>query len=256
MQKIVFLLVFYCIASHSILLEGAEDKLHKKLELADSLFHESMYSYSYDIYEQIFSEGYFTPRAILKMAYIKEGKCKEYQDIDECIQCLFYLYSYYFLDPTSNSREKISEISKKHELSGYEYSDVEYLKLLYIYYKRKIIFCINDHIDFCFSIVIYRVIIKKKQNLVIYGLFIVFLFLTCVVANVNISYRRGIIMADKVTLMDNPSPGSTLVSFLPKGYNLVIKDKRDVWYEVLWKNKKGYVKENNISVIDSNNFFD
>ena len=50
--------------------------------------------------------------------------------------------------------------------------------------------------------------------------------------------------------MNGPSSGSDVYSIIKKGNKLKISKEYSIWYEVIFENKKKYIRKKNIYLID------
>tara|TARA_S200000501_G_C20588825_1_gene640626 strand:+ start:117 stop:326 length:210 start_codon:yes stop_codon:yes gene_type:complete len=68
--------------------------------------------------------------------------------------------------------------------------------------------------------------------------------------NTNLTKKEGIISEDNAYIMNGPSSGSDVYSIINKGNKLKISNNTSIWYEVIFENKKKYIRKKNISLID------
>ena len=58
--------------------------------------------------------------------------------------------------------------------------------------------------------------------------------------------EEGIVSDNQTYLMSGPSAGSSVIAIINEGHQLKIKDKKDVWLKVEWREKNVYVKEDKL----------
>ena len=76
-------------------------------------------------------------------------------------------------------------------------------------------------------------------------------FSTCFSYNeFNLTKKQGIVDQDNTYIMNGPSSGSDVYSIIKKGNKLKISKEYSIWYEVIFENKKKYIRKKNISLID------
>ncbi|MBC7388613.1 MAG: hypothetical protein H7329_05345 [Opitutaceae bacterium] len=212
------------------------------LKVADSLFTAKKYSDAFIKYNNIFENGFHTPRMLLKMAYIKEGS-------GEIPEALFFLNIYYVNYPTRNILKKMESLAETRQIAGYEYDDSNYFLYLYFRYKTEIILgLVGILFAFFLAIVTNRVVFKRIP---ITSPYLFFFMAAFVYLFINYSDRfsyKGIIMQNKALVMSKPSAGSDVLATLEKGTRLHVWDNTDIWYEVRWENKHAFIRKNNLKI--------
>src|SRR5699024_6607043 len=104
------------------------------LKKADSLFEANRYTQSLALYHQLFKEqDAYSPQMLLKMAFINEG-------LGNYSKALYYLNIYYLKTSDKEVRLKIEELAEKHQLSGYQFTDVDFFLNFYHRYLSELIF--------------------------------------------------------------------------------------------------------------------
>lgn len=210
------------------------------LTIADSLFAEKKYTQSFEVYEQILeNEKMVSPQMLLKMAFIKEA-------LDDNSKALYYLNLYYLKTSDKKVLEKMESMAEEYNLAGYEYTDFEFFQMNYRKYSAVITYVL---IFVCLLLVgfIVRQKFMLKEKPLTLGI-----TLTCVAAllffHVNFSdtYSKGIVIQEQSYLMEAPSSGADLVAILEKGHRVEIKNRFDVWVEIIWEGKIAYIRESNI----------
>ncbi len=216
--------------------------LYSELKSADSLYINKKYSESYAKYLHIFEQGKYTPQMLLKMAYVKEG-------LGEIPEALYYLNVYYVNFPGRNILKKMESLAETKNIEGYEYNDLNYFLYLYYRYKSEIIASLVG-ILFLFFLgsVTNRVMFNRIPVTSPY----LFLFLTALVyVFINYSdllFYRGIVINEKVMVMNDASAGANVLTTLPKGTRIHIWGDQDIWYKVRWNGSSAYVRKNNLTI--------
>lgn len=180
---------------------------------------------------------------LLKMAAITEP-ARDYTST------LYYLNLYYVQNPNPAVKGKILELAERHELKGYDLTEVDYFLFLYFHYYHYILATILAFAIILLAGMIWRRL--QKKPLVYYPLFFI-VSVTVAVALVNLSnlYRRGIISGKRVYLMEGPSSGAPLLSVVGQGHKVLIKEKTDMWFRIDWNGKDAYINRSNLLVLEN-----
>jgi tetratricopeptide (TPR) repeat protein len=244
MQNISFkiLILFFFLGLPIYQQAQAQDHFHK-LALADSLFEQKKYSESFQIFENILIQStQYSPGMLLKMAFIKEG-------LGDYSQALYYLNLYYLKTANKETLNKMKELASKHDLQGYEFSDLEYLQGLAIRYFTPISVLI---ITLMISLLGYIFLKKQKTLHTSWSSFVLFILLTISLLTLNnyIShYNKGLVINHNSYLMSGPSAGADMVTILKKGHRLDILGKNDTWIKVRWENQHAYIRDSQIKPV-------
>ncbi len=236
--KRIFLSIFFI--SFSAFFQGAYSQANtNELAEADSLFSEKKFTEALPIYEKIFfEEGLYSESMLLKLAFIYEGK----GDFEQALYVLKYL------EQKNNARyvsTKIKELAKKHQLVGYENSDLQALFKFFFNYQMEItsVFLFLGLLNL--SILAFR----QKKSAQKVPIVQVIPSIVCLLIAIGIWHfasptKQGIIITDHTILMEAPSAAAEVVELTNKGHLLQLKRKKDVWYETDWFGQTVYVKEN------------
>jgi hypothetical protein len=217
----------------------AQNPVKESLEIADSLFQEKKYTESYEIYESIFDTGgKYSPSMLLKMAFIKEG-------LGDYSMALYFLDYYYQKTANKSVLQKMDELAEQHELTGYDYSDLD----LIISYWHK--YHVEGLIVLLFLCLITLIALFYRFNRAqsTFGsmvLLFLLLVLTGFMINFGLDRPRGIIISDNTYIMEDPSSASDLIDIVDKGHKVKIHGKDDVWYEIEWRDETAWIRENNL----------
>lgn len=213
------------------------------IDKADSLFLKKKFIQSNQIYDELFyKEGHYTPRMLLKMAYINEG-------LENYAKTLYFLNLYNTINPSKEVLEKMETIAEEYQVKGYEYDDSEYFLLQYYKYYNKIII---SFLGFGFIAFIYIVLKRNLPSKIVkFRIIIVsiYLLLTIYIIDSHL-FKKGVVTNSHALLVDSPSAGGNLITHVPEGTRLKIIEKNDIWYKVKWNEKTAFIREFNMSVLD------
>jgi hypothetical protein len=209
------------------------------LRKADSLYAVQRFSAAADLYRQsLFEDRKISKADLLKLAYIEEGRDNE-------VMSIYYLHQLYLLQPLQEVKRKIEEMAEHNKLQGYSIDEADYAWYLYRRYApwvEKTLFGIAFML-FCF--LLYRKI--KGVSLGYSPVFtLIFLTASAYFLNFSLPYKRAIVGGEKMFLMSGPSSASTLLGSIDRGHRLEWIGRQDVWCEVNWNEKKGWVKESGL----------
>ncbi len=207
------------------------------LSEGDSLFKLRKYVDAKKIYENLYyDKNYFSDAMLLKLSFIEEG-------IGNYDKALIYLSKHYYHTHNKETSKKIKSIAKKNELIGFEQNDLSlilnvYNKNIYLIHSLLVVF-----------LVLY-LIIGEKKDISYHIRFMMISALVLAIMNFNLTKKQGIIDQDNTYIMNGPSSGSDVYSIIKKGNKLKISKEYSIWYEVIFENKKKYIRKKNISLID------
>lgn len=209
-----------------------------RLQTADSLFEKKLYTQSLEHYEAILKNNEYTPAMFLKMAYVYEG-------LGQIGRALYYLDRYQHSSGDRTTRIKMSELAEKHQLEGYEPSDLDLFITWYQLAYPYITFSLAAICLFLLS-VSFRL---KLRNVRPVGAAVSLLLLTIIFAAhlyFGERFSHGIVSEANTFIMSGPSPGSNVVERIGEGHRLDIIGKEDVWLKVRWQGETVYVRENGV----------
>ncbi len=205
----------------------------------DSSFSGHRFSEARLRYEQaFFKEKKTTPATLLKLAFIETS-------LDNYVNALFYLHQFYLFNPDPRVKNKIEEIAGQNKLLGYSIDEADYAFFLYRSYRKwgqGILLLISFLL---FSLLVYRKIKKASLG---YSPIFTFIFLAAAAYfyNFRLPYKRAILADERIFLMSGPSGGASVVSVLDKGHRIEWIRENDIWYEIKWNDKKGWVKKSQL----------
>ena len=207
------------------------------LNEGDSLFKLRKYVDAKKIYENLYYEkNYFSDAMLLKLSFIEEG-------IGNYEKALIYLSKHYYQTHNKETSTKIKSIAKKNELIGFEQNDLSLILNAY----NKNIYLIHSILV---VILVLYLIIGEKKDISYHIRFMIISVLVLAIMNFNLTKKQGIVDQDNTYIMNGPSSGSDVYSIIKKGNKLKISKEYSIWYEVIFENKKKYIRKKNISLID------
>ena len=207
------------------------------LNEGDSLFKLRKYVDAKKIYEKLYYEkNYFSDAMLLKLSFIEEG-------IGNYEKALIYLSKHYYQTNNKETSTKIKSIAKKNELIGFEQNDLSLILNAY----NKNIYLIHSILV---VILVLYLIIGEKKDISYHIRFMIISVLVLAIMNFNLTKKQGIVDQDNTYIMNGPSSGSDVYSIIKKGNKLKISKEYSIWYEVIFENKKKYIRKKNISLID------
>jgi len=213
--------------------------LDPTLQKADSLFNSQRFSEAGELYLNALDQAKKTSKStLLKLAFIEEGR-------DNDVQAIFYLHQFYLLQPEKQVKIKIEELANKNKFQGYSIDEADYGYFLYRTYGplvEKVLLAVAIGL---FLFLIYR---RLKGNSLGYTpvFTLIFLLVSAYFFNFSLPYKRAIVFGEKNLLMSAPSSGSSLLGTLEKGHRVEWIGENDVWYEIKWNEKKGWVKKSGL----------
>lgn len=238
-KYIFFLISFFC----GVFIQIQATVFESDRQYADSLFAEKKYTQAFEVYEQLVHEHQvFSPRMLLKMAYVKEG-------IGDFPSALYYLSLYYRYSPQLDVLKKMEKMATEQGYEGYAYSDHAFFKTAFAQYRFPVTLAF---ISIALVWLIFLFVRKRKgQEIRAAGLgLLFFLTLTGGWYNLPIHEPQVVIQEDSVYLMDSPSAGAKVVAVVDEGHRLpVIGEAKDIWYPVLWQGEPAYLRRHTVQLI-------
>ena len=208
-------------------------------ERADSLFETSNYGASYEAYAQLRAQRQHQPIDLLRMAYIQEG-LQQYHKV------LYHLMDYYLQTQDERAWRKITQLSRGHQISGYELEEWERLCMTLLKHKDWII-GLNlliwiSWIGGCFF--------RRKQRLSwAVGLIMLSASLVGLMEREWWMPRRAVVLAN-AELREGPSGASAVeVPRLLPGTLLRIEDSNLLWTKVRWEGEKSYIRTHHLGFL-------
>ncbi|MFT4737113.1 MAG: hypothetical protein ACI8QD_001754 [Cyclobacteriaceae bacterium] len=226
--------LLYCVSAQPNQL----DRQNLSLSTGDSLFEQKKYTEALDIYVDLYQEKMSSPAMLLRMSYIYEGLKQE-------VQALYYLNQYYRLTADRDVLTKIAGLADNKNLSGYEYSDVDYILGFFSKYQLQIVL-------FLISILALSTVLTWKRQKAELSVIPPVILQVCVLAllftfgNGLLDKSTGIIQTGNTPLMLGPSAGAEAITLVEKGHKVTILDRDEIWTKISWGERVGYIRNHRI----------
>jgi hypothetical protein len=206
------------------------------LARADSLYKAQRFSAAADLYRTALLKEKKTSRAaLLRLAAIEESR-------NDVVMCLYYLQQFYLLQPLPEVKRKIEEMAVLHKFQGYSIDEADYLYYLYRRYAPWV-----EKVLFSISLVLFGFLLFRRVKGVSPGyspiFTLIFLAASAYFLNFSLPYKRAVVGGEKLLFMSGPSSGSMILGTIDRGQRLDWLGSEDVWYQVEWNEKKGWVKK-------------
>ena len=210
-----------------------------KLQKADSLFATKNYQEAMNHYEDLLqNDDVVSSAMLLKMAFVSEGK-------GDYAGASFYLAKYYDQNPNPRVITKIKSLTDQVDLEGYQLDDGDRL--------FRFLTDVQSEISSTLAVLltvslILLVIFRSKADKPAYFLPSLLLIVLLFVSNNFLSEpKTGIVTGSPTLILDKPTAAGKLLYTVEPGHRVTIKSSKDIWYEVAWKNKKAFVKKENVT---------
>ncbi|WP_317174910.1 hypothetical protein [Pararhodonellum marinum] len=205
------------------------------------MFNQRSYQEALGIYEDLLqNEQVYSPAMLIKMAYISEG-------IGDYPKASFYLSKYYDYNPSPRITDKIKSLTQQNNLQGYQLSDREQFFKILVDRQSDITTLLAILLV---TSLILLITLRQKANHPKYLIpSFVLIFLLFISNNFLHVPERAIIMKNPTLIMDQPTAAGNLVRKVNIGHRVILKSKKDIWYEIEWNDKKAYIKQDDISKI-------
>lgn len=209
-----------------------------RLQTADSLFTAKQYTQSLQHYEKIFAQNQYTPAMLMKMAFIEEG-------LNHIGQAMYYLNLYYARTSDDSALEKMTQLSEKFRLQGYQDPEAESALSFYRQYEDHISVTLAVIMFFFFSLIVFQ---KRRQKNIV-ALFVALVFFAFILlAHLNLvtSAEQAIVASGNTYVMEGPSGAAPVVEVIEPGHRVPVISRHDVWVEIQWKDRTGYIKRDRL----------
>ena len=208
------------------------------LEKADSLFNSRSYKEAMEIYDFNYQSGVYSPAMLLKMAFITEG-------IGDNERATLYLSKYYDLDPNPEAITKIKSLTGQSSLVGYQVSDGQRFMIFLTEYQDYIVGVLA--IFLVLSIITSWITGRKSEKTQNFWPTVLLILLIFVANNFLNGPRTGLVTSSPTFIVTEPTAGGELVDMVEPGHRVRIKSSKDIWYEVEWKDKRAYIKKEDVT---------
>ena len=207
---------------------------------ADSLFAARRYTQSLRIYERIYNEEeQATPAMLLKMAYSTEA-------MDNLAKALLYLHDYYRLTSDEEVLKKMEALASVNGLEGFDMSQFDQAKKAVEDYKLQILGVLLALALLILAMMFRKIQKHKAKSPSLAVSLVIVLALVFYVVNLNSNKTKALIMENNAYLMSGPSAAAELIEVVRQGHKVEVIGKKDIWYEIKWKGRRAYIRENNL----------
>lgn len=235
MRNSLFFIICVLISSHSFA---------NNIATADSLYAARKYTESFDIYADILeNQKQVSTAMLLKMAYIKEG-------LGNNKEALYYLNLYYLHTADKKVLDKLQSLADKSSVKGYEFSDFEYLQTIFYKFFPQVNYSLLALSILMLSLVYYLKIIKKASPAFPAVVMVLTLAALFYCLNFGRAYNKAIVNDRQTYLMSGPSAAAEVLDIIDVGSRLATRGREDVWTEVEYDNKTGYIKSDKLKQIN------
>lgn len=213
-----------------------------RVTAADSLFNQQQYLQAFAKYEQILKEDQqYSPTMLLKLAFIKEG-------LRDFTGAMYYLHLYYAKTPNRAVLRKMEDLAQTHQLTGYEYSDLQFFKTQFRKYYQNILEGLLLVAVVVITFTKFRRTSKPVTNSFKIGFTLYLAFIFYYINFLDFG-QEGIIRYNRIPVMSAPSAGATWLATAASGHKLQLIGETDIWYEVRWQKNRAFIRKQNILVL-------
>ncbi len=214
-----------------------------RLKTADSLYVAKRYTQSFELYQSILKQGEYTPSMLLKMAFIQEG-------LNHVGQAMYYLNLYFIASRDQAALDKMEELANKYNLEGYKTSDADRFLSFYHDYHLWISAGLAAIAIFLLSLMFYISFRRKERPIASVVVLTIFLVAFGVHLYFGDRVSSGIITSPKTYVMDGPSSAASVIQVVSDGNRVEVIGKKDVWLKVKWFDQTGYIRQNNLQMVE------
>jgi hypothetical protein len=211
-----------------------------ELKSADSLFAMAKYTEAEFLYKKNFRDDEKNNQnLLLKLAFLSEKR-------NNYTSCLYYLSKLALTKPSRALFEKMDNLAKEQNLSGYEFDDYNYFIIFYRRYGEYIPILLLT----LGAYIVFIMVLKTRRSESILWIHkistLVYLLIILMMINIPSLYKTAIITNDSTFLREEPSSASGVVEVVKKGHMLTLFGSTDHWNRVIWNNKIVYIRKNDL----------
>ena len=211
------------------------------LVAADTQFSQKSYQEAANSYQQLFTNGWLSPAALLRFAWIKENS-------GQPEEAVYALYKYYLITEDQTAYNKVLELTDKYRISGYQLSESEFVFQKLYSYQGLITIILLMASAGIMALTVYNHRRGLTRSLTVFQYtnlgVLTALFL---VTNLNSGPDKAVINQEGTYLMKGPSAAAGIASAISKGDLVTVKNDQDIWVQVAVNNKEGWVKASALS---------
>jgi hypothetical protein len=212
----------------------------KELKSADSLFAMSKYTEAEVLYKKNFqNEEKNNPNLLLKLAFLSEKR-------NNYTSCLFYLSKLALTKPSRALFEKMDNLAKEQNLTGYEFDDYNYFIIFYRRYGEYIPILLLTLGAYIVFIMVLKT--RRHESILLIHKISTLVYLLVILGMIHIPslYKTALIAHDNTFLREEPSSASGVIEVVKKGHKLILFGSVDHWNRVIWNNKIVYIRKNDL----------
>ena len=234
MIKTLLVQLFLVVSITSLAQDGA------KLKTADSLFATKKYTEALGLYKELYANNSASPAMLLKMAFVHDGS-QQYPE------ALYFLDLYYRTTADRLVLPKIEELASTNELSGYQYTDLDYFKAVFFKYRFQILILLILFLVLTTLFHVRKIQKAERSNITLAFQVILTLFL---LAAINFrEMNQGIVTSDFTTLRESPAAGASISQIITKGHKVKVVDQGLIWTLIEWEGELSYIKTARLRLI-------
>ncbi len=209
--------------------------------LADSLLATKNYKNALIIYETYVKQTQKeSPTLLLKMAFLSEKT-------NDFAKALYYLQNYQKYSPSLELLDKMENLAQKYSLEGHQKSKYSFLNVFYTKFYTYLLIITIFAVILLFRWTIWS---NWRQNTHLPSrfpiMFLFFLLLFVLIINFYPSQKQVILAQDNTLVMSMPSAGGRVLAIRNKGNSYQLLSEQDNWVEIMFENKKSYIKKSQI----------
>ena len=173
---------------------------------------------------------------LLKLAFINEG-------LHNNSSALYYLAFYRKNFPDLSVEEKIVKLAGEKSISGYSSNYYTTLRNTYFNFYQELIYVLSGIAILWFLRMIYLFLTKKQITFLHSAFFMTFLIISGLIVNYDRFFKsEAIIFEQQPLVMNAPSSGASLIAKPEKGTKVFVLQREDIWSEILFDNRKGFIR--------------
>ena len=244
----LFFIIFHIFFITSIQIAYSQDISPEKknldnvnIFLGDSLLATKKYQQALNIYETFAKNSQTeSPTMLLKMAFLSEKT-------NDFAKALHYLHIYQKYSPSLELLDKMENLAQKYSLEGYQKSKYSFFN---VFYTKSYKYLLIVTIVVVFLIFRWLIWSNWRKNTHLPSRFaIIFLFFVLIfilIINFYPAQKQVILAQDNTLVMSAPSAGGRVFAIRNKGNSYQLLSEQDNWVEIMFENKKSYIKKSQI----------
>ncbi|MCC2546622.1 hypothetical protein LJY25_09225 [Hymenobacter sp. BT175] len=159
---------------------------------------------------------------------------------------LYYLSLAQARQPRKATWQKMAELAQNHRLTGYPDTWRQRLLITFRqYYYRLLQFLLIGAVVGGLLLLMRR----RNTNWGWWAFYCFYLVAVGLYLNLLAPGRAGIVTRPRAALMGGPSAGADWLSTAAAGDRLVVQDRQDIWYRVLWRGKDAYIRQHDLIMV-------